>query len=41
MKIAGDWIIALAMATVYLGVTYLMFKFVEKRLRYTGEMSTV
>ena len=39
-RIAGDWMAALAIATVYLGLTYLMFRIVEKRIRVTGALGT-
>ena len=39
-RIAGDWSAALAIAAVYLALTFLMFRKVEKRLKVTGALGT-
>ncbi len=39
-RIAGDWAIALAISLVYLIIAYYLFQVVEKRVRYTGVLST-
>ena len=39
-RVAGDWMASLVLAVVYLGLAYLMFRIVERRLRDTGGLGT-
>ena len=40
MRMAGDWTATLALTLLFLALTYLMFRVVERRIRVEGSLGT-
>ena len=40
MRMAGDWAVTLALTLLFLALTYLMFRVVERRVRVDGSLGT-
>ena len=40
MRMAGDWATTLALTLLFMGLTYLMFRVVERRIRVNGSLGT-
>ena len=39
-SIAGDWAVSLVLIVAFLGLTYVLFRLVERRIRVTGSLGT-